>query len=364
MTYARMASYILRKNHCATYDIWPASRTAIAYSSYAPKKWGASYLYAMQSELHYWHILTTHGQKQSPPTKSNSTKATATCNVPATTTTYGRTPRITCVYYNTYMMHEYWQRQTPESPLFPDIAWQKPEQKAHAGKLLIIGGNAHSFAAVATAYQDALAAGAGECRVALPDALKKTIDPLAIDCLFVPTNAGGGITKDSLPQLKAATAWADTLLFIGDAGRNSETAIVYEQLLQAFPDTRTVVTRDALDLLHHNWPQLLAQPHCLLIATFAQLQKMFQAVYYPKTLLFSMQLTQVVEALHKFTLTYPAGVMVFHQNQLIMAKNGSISTTPWQEPLLIWRGSVAAKTAVFVMQNGNNMLESATASLV
>jgi NAD(P)H-hydrate repair Nnr-like enzyme with NAD(P)H-hydrate dehydratase domain len=261
------------------------------------------------------------------------------------------------------MDRDYWRQQTPGTPLFPDIEWQKPEQKALAGKLLIIGGNAHGFAAVAQAYQDAVMTGAGECRVVLPDALKKAIDPLALDCVFVPTNASGGITKDALPAIKAAAAWADALLFIGDAGRNSETAIVYEEILRAFPDKLSIITRDALDLIKSMWPSLLQRDNVVLIATFAQLQKMFQAVYYPKTLLFSMQLTNVVEALHKFCITYPATVVVFHQNQLLVAKAGGISSTAWENPLVIWRGSVAAKAAVYAMQQQKVLFQAITTSL-
>lgn len=258
---------------------------------------------------------------------------------------------------------DYWQKQTTGKALFADIEWQKPEQKSLAGKLLIIGGSAHGFAAVAQAYQDATKSGAGECRVVLPDALKKAIDPLALDCVFVPTNASGGMSKEALPSLKAAAAWADALLFIGDAGRNSETAIMYEQLLNTFPDKITLITRDALDLIKTMWPDTLQRPNTVLIATFAQLQKLFQSVYYPRTLLFSMQLTNVVEALHKFTVTYPATIVVFHQNQLIVAKDGQITTTPWENPMIIWRGSVAAKCAVYAMQFPHNQFAAVTTAL-
>ncbi len=260
------------------------------------------------------------------------------------------------------MDYDYWQKQKPGAPLFPQIEWDKPEQKSLAGKLLIVGGNAHGFASVAQAYADAQKAGAGECRVILPDALKQKIGSSVLDCVYVPTNTSGGITKDSLPQLKAATSWANAVLLIGDAGRNSETAIVYEQLLQAFPDKITVVTRDALDLIKPQWPSLLQQPSIVFIATFAQLQKIFQSVYYPKTLLFSMQLTNLVEALHKFTITYPATVVTFHQNQLIAARGGKVSTTPWENPMLIWRGSVAAKAAVYTMQKPTQVFEAITTS--
>ena len=69
------------------------------------------------------------------------------------------------------MNFDFWLKQTSGKPLFPDIEWQKPEQKNLAGKLLIIGGNKLGFAAVAQAYTDALKAGIGECRVILPDSL-------------------------------------------------------------------------------------------------------------------------------------------------------------------------------------------------
>lgn len=261
------------------------------------------------------------------------------------------------------MNQTYWHRQTHGKPLFPDVEWQRPEQKSLAGNLLILGGNAHGFAAVAQAYADAKKAGIGECRAVLPDALKKTIDPQAFDCIFVPTNASGGITKDALPQLKAAASWASGLLLIGDAGRNSETAIVYEQLLADFADKPTIITRDAIDLLKSAWPQLLQRPQTVFVATFAQVQKIFQAVYYPKTILFSMQLTTLVETIHKFTITYPATLVTFHQEQLLVAANGEVSTTPWDDPLRIWRGSVASAASVYCVQHAN-FFEAITASVV
>lgn len=261
------------------------------------------------------------------------------------------------------MDFDYWRKQA-DKPIFPDIEWEKPEQKSLAGKLLIIGGNSFGFAAVAQAYQDAVAAGIGECRVAIPDSLKKNIGADNLYCVFVPTNQSGGMSKDGMPALKAAAAWADTILYIGDAGRNSETAIVYEQLLQAFPDKQNIVTRDAADLVKSSWPELLQQPKTTLILTLAQLQKLFQAVYYPKTILFSMQLTNLVEALHKFTITHPATIVVFHQNQLVVANGGEVTSTPWQDAMIIWRGTVAARAAVYATHSPTKPLQAITTSLI
>ncbi len=260
-------------------------------------------------------------------------------------------------------MYDYWLKQTAEKPLFPDIEWQKPEQKSMSGKLLIIGGNSHNFAAVSTSYSDALKAGAGQVKAVLPDSLKKTIDGGNFDCVFVQANQSGGISKESLNELKAAAEWADALLFIGDAGRNSETAIVYEQLINASSKIN-LITRDSLDLLKANWPELVQKENSIIIASLAQLQKIFMSVYYPKVILFSMQLTNLVEAMHKFTLTYPLTIVVYHQGQIIVARGGQVSTTPFENPNLIWRGSVATKAAVYAMQNSNKIFEAISASLI
>lgn len=260
------------------------------------------------------------------------------------------------------MQYEYWHKQTPGKPLFEDIAWQRPEHKSLAGKLLIIGGNKLGFAAVAQAYNDALAAGVGECRAILPSALKPVIDKFAFDCVYVPTNPSGGMSKDALPTIEASAAWADAVLLIGDAGRNSETAIMLEHFLNRSPKP-VLITRDAVDLLRGNSAELLQREGTALIVSLAQLQKIFQAVYYPKTILFSMQLSTLVETLHKFTISYPVTITVFHQNQLIVAHDGRVSTTPWEEVMLIWRGSVATRASVYWLQNIAKPFEAITTSI-
>jgi hypothetical protein len=260
-------------------------------------------------------------------------------------------------------MHDYWSRQTPGTILFQDIAWQRPEHKSLAGKLLIVGGNKLGFAAVAQAYSDALAVGVGECRAVLPDGLKPVIDKFALDCVYVPTNPSGGMSKDALPSIEAAAAWADTVLLVGDTGRNSETAILLEQFVSRTPKP-VLITRDAVDLLRGNTAQLLERPQTAFVVSLAQLQKIFQAVYYPKTILFSMQLTTLVETLHKFTISYPVTIVVFHLNQLVVAHDGRVSSTPWEEVMMIWRGSVAAKASVFWLQNPSKPFEAITTSIV
>lgn len=259
--------------------------------------------------------------------------------------------------------YSYWQRQSSEHPLFPNIEWAKPEQRSHAGQLGIIGGNKLGFAGVADAYSTALATGVGAVRVLLPNILQKTIPPAITDTVFAPTNPSGSLARSAGSDMMALGAWANGIVLIGDAGRSSETAIVYEDFLHEYTGPVTI-TRDAVDLVKNSNATLVERPQTLLVVSFAQLQKMFQTVYYPKVLTFSMQLANVVEALHKFTITYPVGIAVLHKDHLIVAVKGDVTTTTWHNPMAIWRGSVAIKAATYWLWNPTAQLEAVTASLV
>lgn len=261
------------------------------------------------------------------------------------------------------MDYSYWKKQSPEAPLFPDIEWSKPEQRAHSGKLAIIGGNKLGFAGVAEAYTVASNAGIGSLRVLLPDVLKKTIPATITDALFAPTNPSGSLSKDASPDLAAISAWADGVLLIGDAGRSSETAVVYEQFVQNYRGLM-VITRDAVDLVKNSSTLLVDRPNTLLIVSFAQLQKLFQSVYYPKVLTFSMQLTNLVEALHKFTITYPVSIAVLHRDTFIVAHGGEVVTTPWDNPMAIWRGNTAAKASAYWLWNPTKPLEAVSTAVI
>ncbi len=260
------------------------------------------------------------------------------------------------------MDYDYWKKQSPETPLFPEIEWSKPEQRGKAGRLAIIGGNKLGFAGVAEAYSVATEAGVGQVRVLLPDVLKKTIPSAITDAVFGPTNASGSLTKEAVAEMNAAGEWAESVLLVGDAGRSSETAIAYEQFVQHYAGP-LVITRDAVDLIKNNAQSMVERPKTLLVVSFAQLQKLFQSVYYPKVLTFSMQLTNLVEAVHKFTITYPVTITVLHKDHLVTAHGGQVVTLPWDNPMAIWRGSVAARATVYWLWNPGKPLEAVTSSV-
>lgn len=260
-------------------------------------------------------------------------------------------------------MNSFWQIQSPTKPLFPDVEWNRPEQRSHAGKLAIIGGNKLGFMAVSDAYKVADDLGAGQLRAILPDALKRSLPPTITDALFIASNPSGGFSREAIPDLLAAAHWADIVLLIGDMGRNSETAMACEQMLGSFSGN-LVVTRDAIELFKPVNERLVSREKTTLVVSFAQLQKLFQSVYYPRILSFSMQLMQLVDALHKFTITYPATIVTFHQNQLIVAHDGDVVTQEFAEPMAIWRGITATKAACYLLWSPTKPLEAVTTSFV
>ncbi len=259
--------------------------------------------------------------------------------------------------------HPYWKKQTAEKPLFPDIEWSKPEQKSQKGNLGIIGGNKLGFISVAESYNTSLKTGVGEVRVLLPDVLRKSIPSTMTEVVFGGTNPSGGLAKSALTEMKALGEWSTGVLLIGDAGNNSETAILYENFVKDYKGPLTI-TRDAVDLLKNAGQELVDRPNTLLVVSLAQLQKIFRNVYYPKVITFSIQLINLVEALHKFTITYPISIAVLHQNQMLVAVGGEVSSTPFDGPMKIWRGQTATIAAVYWGWSLSKTLESVTASMV
>jgi NAD(P)H-hydrate repair Nnr-like enzyme with NAD(P)H-hydrate dehydratase domain len=259
-------------------------------------------------------------------------------------------------------MHAYWKRQTAGSPLYPNIEWNKPERRDQAGKILITGGNKLGFSAVAESYQTAKDAGVGYVRVFVPDCLKSIIPKIIDDVIFAACTPSGSLSMEAKSELLASADWADGVLLIGDAGRNSETAILYEQFIKDYTGPLTI-TRDAIDLVRNDAHILAERPNTTIIASFSQVQKLFQGVYYPKILTFSMQLLQLVEALHKFTITYPCTIMTLHKDTMILAHDGEVITQPWNNPMAIWRGNIATNAASYQLWNPGNTTQAISYSI-
>ena len=258
------------------------------------------------------------------------------------------------------MRPDFWQVQTKDKPLFPELAWSRPENRLHAGKLLIIGGNVHGFAAPAEAYAEATRAGVGVARVLLPEAVRKIVGPLIENGEFAPsTPASGSFSQKALNDLLVHANWADGVLLAGDLGRNSETAILLEKFLEK---SRLAVTlaKDAVDYVT-SAPQIaLNRPDTLLVLSLSQLQRLGIAAKFTRPLTFSMDLLHLVDWLHEFTQSHSLLLIVKHHDQLCVAVDGKVSTMQTSTKEDIWRVRVAAHASVWWLQNPNKPFEALT----
>lgn len=268
-------------------------------------------------------------------------------------------------------MFDFWKVQS-DKLLFPEIEWNRPEQKTRAGKLLIIGGGAGQFRSLALAYETAIKTGVGQVKVIAPDSLKKTlkIDQLH-DIFFVTSNNSGGFSIEVLKDLKAGEKWADSILLIGDTNKSSETAVLFEKFILE-TEKPILITRDSIDILMNSFVEILNKPNITIFASYAQLQKIFSSVFYPKILTFSLPLLQVVEIIHKFTLSFESQIVTFHAESLIMSKNGKVFSCPQNSqiskgkisPLRIWSGEIPTRTIVWQTWNPEKPLEASITGVV
>lgn len=258
------------------------------------------------------------------------------------------------------MTNTFWRKQTTDEPLFPDIVWSRPESKANAGKLAVIGGHSHGFGAPGAAYGEALDAGIGVCKVLLPDAVKKTVSHVLPDASYGTSNPSGSFSKKALDSFLEIANWADATILAGDFGRNSETAILLESFVQRFVGQLTI-TQDGADYFKSFPSLLMNRPKTTLVISLAQLQKIFINAPLMTPITYGMSPLQLAEALHMFTDKFPVTIVVKHHDEIFVAHGGQIVSTSNND--MPWRVRVAGRASVYWLQNPSQPLESISTSL-
>ena len=259
------------------------------------------------------------------------------------------------------MNQDYWHKQG-EKALFPNLLWARPEVKSAAGKLLVVGGHAQSFAAAAEAYTAAEKAGIGTVRVLLPDSLEKTVGKLFPSAEFAPSNPSGGFATRALAELLAAAQWADGVLLAGDLGRNSESLAMLENFAGKYTGQLTI-TKDTADFFCTQPQSIATRTDTLLVISLGQLQKLGKSLHLPYAFTSNLGIMQLVELLHKFTTAYPnIHVITRHQNNYVVAVKGNIGTSPAPSEKPIWRVATAASASSWWLQNPEKPFEALMSS--
>jgi NAD(P)H-hydrate repair Nnr-like enzyme with NAD(P)H-hydrate dehydratase domain len=259
------------------------------------------------------------------------------------------------------MQQDYWLKQT-DTPLFPELEWSRPENKRQAGKLLIVGGNGYEFKAPANAYGDALAAGVGTAKVLLPASMQKVVQDIFPEAEFAPSTPSGSFAGASLAAMLELAQWADGVLLAGDIGRNSETTVLLETFLEKYQGQVTL-TKDAADLAVQQPLQLLQRTDTLLVLAMGQLRRLGSEAHFPRAFTTDMGLVQLAENLHECTKRFAPHIITRHQDNLVVAANGRVSTTPVTGEQPVWRLATAASASTWWLQVPTKPFEALTTAI-
>lgn len=224
------------------------------------------------------------------------------------------------------MDNTYLQLQTDKA-LFPDVLFSKPERKSAAGKLAIIGGSSSGFNSVSETYLAASKTGAGSIKILFPDSLKKTLSKIWPESEFAPSNKSGGFATNALTQWLDLATWADGVIFGGDLGKSSETAVLIEHFFEQNKGLTTLY-RDSLSAALESPPQLFDQTYLNIVADLSTLQKMLGIIRFPMAVRSDMSIYQLSDLLHSLSSNYPWAIITQHEQFNFCAYNGAVSATP------------------------------------
>ncbi len=259
------------------------------------------------------------------------------------------------------MEQTYWHKQTAK-PLFPELEWSRPENKAQAGKLLIIGGSQFGFVEPSEAYKVAEKAGVGTARLILPESLRKYTGRTFSMGELAPITRSGSFSLQALAAFVDNAVWADAVLVAGGIGRNSETTVLLETFLEKHQG-KVALTKDAADLLCTQPIVVLHRPNTLLVVAMGQLRQLGMAAHFPRAFTSQMGLVQLADNLHEFTKRFELAIITRHQNHYVVAVGGQVSTTPVKTEQPIWRITTAATATVWWLQNPSKPFEALTTAL-
>lgn len=257
-------------------------------------------------------------------------------------------------------MDTYWQKQTDNKPLFGDLIWSRPQHKVAAGKLLIVGGNSHSFVEVNAAFSAATKAGIGTIRLLLPDSLQKKVGGF-LDAEFAPTTPSGGFGNDALASALDLAGWADGVLLAGDFSKNSETTIFLDKFITKYNGLLTLCG-DSLDNLAPYSLAVFKRAQTCIVPSLRQLQLMVSAAKFKNPIKLEVDLIKTVEVFHELTKAFPVHMLLPVNNQVIVASHGAVVTTNFNEKPAK-NVNLAASGAVWWLQNPAKPLEALTCAV-
>jgi hypothetical protein len=223
-------------------------------------------------------------------------------------------------------MNPSWLKQTISLPLYENLLWSRPENKQYAGKVVVIGGNLHSFAKTVNSYQLLLKAGLGQVTVLLPKPIQKIIGNISTDLVFCPSTDSGSFGSESLDSLMDYSSLSNGVFLSGELSSNSETLIVFEKLI-SLVSKPVIVTDDSIDLLLHFDLSQVNRPNMIYVGGLDKIQKLAIKLKSSNPITSSLALSNLVEIVQKLSLDNKLSLVTIYQGYVVIANAGKVSTT-------------------------------------
>jgi hypothetical protein len=238
-----------------------------------------------------------------------------------------------------------------DSPLFPNVLFSRPVTRAGGGTLLLVGGHSGEFSLPTAIHQLALAAGAGECRVVMPDVLAKLLGG-APGTHFVAASPSGSLGTEGLGRILELSEDSDAVALGASLSNNSNTSILIEKL--ALELERPVIAfADALTALQHKIETITDNPDALVIATMPEIFKLCGQLGVSINIRKNAGLINKLEIIQDLRAASACEYVVFG-SEIIVAADTEMVVTPINYRLSLVPAAFYAVMSVFWLQNNTN----------
>ncbi|MBW4061990.1 hypothetical protein HJC99_05460 [Candidatus Saccharibacteria bacterium] len=236
-----------------------------------------------------------------------------------------------------------------DSPLFPAILFNRPVTRGGAGRLLIAGGHTGELSQPTALFALAGAAGAGECLVALPDALLKLLAGTP-STTFVASSPSGSLGREALGRLLELSEDMEAVALGVSLSSNSETAILIDRFIGE--TVRPVIAFDeAITLSLSNPHTLLKSADNLLVLTMPQVFKLADQLGVAVQIRPGGGLINKLEIVASVSAQMAASMLVYGTEIIIAVPGQPLIVTPTDYRLSLYPAAYYALASVFWMQN-------------
>ncbi len=238
--------------------------------------------------------------------------------------------------------------------LYPNVLYNRPVTRQGAGRLLIAGGHSGDFSLPTSLHQLAMAAGAGECQVVLPDQLRGILGGTP-DTVFVPSSPSGSLGSEALDRLLNLAENTDGVALGASLSNNSHTSILIERFLQETGQPVTLFA-DALVALQHNVRQFTDNPNALVILTMPEVFKLAGQLRIPISIRQGGGLINKLEIIRDLAAGSRCQYVVYG-TEIIVAAGEQLIVTPVNYRLSLVPAAYYAVLTVSWLQNLNRRPE-------